>query len=793
MQKRKIHLIGNAHLDPIWLWQWQEGLAEIKATFRSALDRMKEFENFIFTSACGSYYMWIEKSDPSMFEEIRQRVREGRWCLVGGWFLQPDCNIPCGESFARHALITQRYFMEKFGKIATVGYNVDSFGHNGNLPMILKQSRMNSYVFMRPQCFEKTLPQNLFLWQSRNGDCVMTYRLPFFYCIDESRLHCFEDIHNLEDPHDQMAFYGIGNHGGGPTASLLNYMKENLSEDFIYSDPNRFFSQQDESSLPVIFDDMQFHAKGCYSVYSEGKALNRKAEQALLRTERFSVLSTHLMKTQYPHEELDRGWKDLLFHQFHDVLGGCSIQEAHDDARKFYNEALAIADRNSNFALQQISWNVNTLERCDESNLVTSEQAAQLGFPIVVFNALPFAVRMPVHLRNVYTKITDVQGTSVPLQVVRDSKTNGSSKFGRLFEAEIPALGYAVYHCFKNTETESSSSPFTITDTSLANEKIRISFDPTTGEIVEYFIMAQQKNLLSAPTKISLFNDESSDTWAHKLVTYTEETPLSVKGTIHVIESGPVRATMRVEQHFGNSHIIRDFSITPDSEVVTVRCKIDFHEHFGVLKFEHPVNIEDPVAICQIPYGWIERQNDKSEQVCGDWICMRNTLEGLAIATDSKHSFSADGSALSLTVLRNALFADHFGQPYRDEFCEFTEEQAIHHFSYSIFPFFSPVDADRKALMLQNPLMAIPETFHRGKLPLFFEGVSISKDNLILTALKGSEDQSATIIRLLECNGIDTEATVSLFGFSFPVSIAKNSIVTYRIQNGKVTKTDFIE
>jgi alpha-mannosidase len=111
---KKIHLIGNAHLDPVWLWQWQEGLAEIKATFRSALDRMKEFDDFIFTSACGAYYMWIEQGDPKMFEEIRQRVREGRWCITGGWLIQPDCNIPSGESFARHALIAQNYFIEKF-------------------------------------------------------------------------------------------------------------------------------------------------------------------------------------------------------------------------------------------------------------------------------------------------------------------------------------------------------------------------------------------------------------------------------------------------------------------------------------------------------------------------------------------------------------------------------------------------------------------------------------------------------------------------------------------------------
>ena len=147
---KKVYLIGNAHLDPVWLWQWQEGFAEIKATFRSALDRMKEFDDFIFTSACGAYYMWVEQSDPAMFREIQERVKEGRWCLVGGWIIQPDCNIPCGESFARHALITQRYFLEKFGKMAETGYNVrlrrlsvfhDSVFHFGRIAARSKPSR----------------------------------------------------------------------------------------------------------------------------------------------------------------------------------------------------------------------------------------------------------------------------------------------------------------------------------------------------------------------------------------------------------------------------------------------------------------------------------------------------------------------------------------------------------------------------------------------------------------------------------------------------------------------------
>ena len=163
---KKMYMIGNAHLDPVWLWPWQEGFQENKATCRSALERLNEYEDVIFTSSSAQFYEWIEKNDPEMFLEIEKRIREGRWVICGGWWVQPDCNIPCGESFARHALISQNYFKEKFGVTAKTGYNVDSFGHQGMMPQILQLSGMENYVFMRPSPQEKGLPARNFIWES---------------------------------------------------------------------------------------------------------------------------------------------------------------------------------------------------------------------------------------------------------------------------------------------------------------------------------------------------------------------------------------------------------------------------------------------------------------------------------------------------------------------------------------------------------------------------------------------------------------------------------------------------
>ena len=159
----KIHLIGNAHLDPVWLWRWQEGCGEVMQTFRSALDRLNEYDDFVFTCSSAAYYSWVKEIDPEMFEEIRQRYEEGRWCITGGMWVQPDCNIPSGESFARHFLYSQKYFKEKFGTIVKTGYNVDSFGHNANLPQLLMNAGMPAYVMMRPGMHENAeIPESAF-------------------------------------------------------------------------------------------------------------------------------------------------------------------------------------------------------------------------------------------------------------------------------------------------------------------------------------------------------------------------------------------------------------------------------------------------------------------------------------------------------------------------------------------------------------------------------------------------------------------------------------------------------
>jgi alpha-mannosidase len=492
----------------------------------------------------------------------------------------------------------------------------------------------------------------------------------------------------------------------------------------------------------------------------------------------------------YPAKELQYAWERVLFNQFHDILGGCSIREAYGDAAKVHGEAMAIADRVTNFACQQISWQIDTLAGHAPGH-VSTEEADAIGYPVVVFNPLDHEVVAPVHIRKCYQRVTDAAGALVPCQQVRDAKTNHRDKYATLFMARVPALGYALYRMQRTAEAAETATTLTVTDHMMENSRIRVAFSEN-GEICSLFDKATDTELLSAPAELALYDDERNDTWAHGTQFFKDRVPCSVQGSTHVIEAGPVRAAIRAVQRFGESRIIRDYYLRADGDTVEVRVKMDFREKFRVLKFCFPLVGEGHRAYCKIPFGSIERPTDGSEQVCGDWIAMRGSCGGLGVANDSKHSFEADGNTLSLTVLRSAMYADHYGQDHRDEFCEFME-QGEHRFAYSIFPLRSLANAEKRAEELQQPLIAVTETFHQGSLSTHFAGMQISAENVAVTAVKAHTDGDGIILRCYETAGKDTDVTLRLFDTEHRCRIPHNAVRTFLFKGGLVSETDFIE
>ena len=231
-----IHAIGYTHFDPVWLWTWDEAMAGIRSTFRSALKRMDEEPDFVYSFCCPPVFEWIRAIEPDMFAEIKRRVREGRWDLDEGWWLQPDVNAATGESYARHALHGQRYLERWFGRRSTTAFNSDSFGHAATLPQILKKGGISRYVFSRPSPGEQELPDCLFIWRSPDGSEVLAYRIE---STTNTNLNtpggdmraAAQELAKRANGHDMMLIYGVSDHGGAPTRQAIAELKQLSAEE----------------------------------------------------------------------------------------------------------------------------------------------------------------------------------------------------------------------------------------------------------------------------------------------------------------------------------------------------------------------------------------------------------------------------------------------------------------------------------------------------------------------------------------------------------------------------------
>lgn len=762
MKQKKLYMIGNAHIDPVWLWNWQEGFAEVKATFRSALDRMKEDEEFVFSCSSAAFYEWVEKNNPDMFREIQERVREGRWELVGGWWIQPDCNIPSGEAFVRQGLYGQRYFLEKFGKTAVTGYNVDSFGHNGNLPQILQKSGLKNYVFMRPMPLEKGLPGRIFAWRSMDGSEVMTYRIPYEYCTQGKALEGYAERLKceLEDGEDAlMLFYGVGNHGGGPTKENIRSIheldaREDMPEMKMETVEHFFDTVRDaDRQYPVYEGDLQHHASGCYSVHSKVKRENRRAENKLIEAEGWSAVAALAAGQPYP-DNFKEAWKGLLFNQFHDILAGTSIPSAYEDATWLYGRAMAAGQENLNYAVQAISWKVGIRQE---------EGAFSAMRPIVVFHSHAWesvcAVDLEVRgLVNDNFRLTDSQGNIVPAQrIASEATVNGQSRL--LFVAKLPAFGYEVFRLYLNTEETPYFEPVDVTDQRLENGHFRLELNPATGYVRSLYDKENDMEVLRREGGRLCVLEDKYDTWAHNIFKFDKQLGDMKQVQRKVIEKGPVRSTVRVKYQYGQSYVIQDFSLYKDLDYIQVKVKVDWREHGTQLKIKYPVNFNFRKPTYEIPYGYIEKSANGEEEPGQTWVDFtgehfkKPVMYGMSMLNDAKYSYCMDIDEMGLTVLRNSVYAHHDPKQLEEGEEYSCVDDGIQEFTYLLVPHagsWKEAGITRIARDLNVRPVTVPETFHEGPLPQKKSFLSLECSHAQIAAVKEAENGDGIIIRAYE-------------------------------------------
>ncbi|GAA0897548.1 alpha-mannosidase [Virgisporangium ochraceum] len=807
---RTLHMIGNAHLDPVWLWPWQEGYQEARATFWSAIHRMDEYPDFVFTCNQIVLLTWVEESDPELFERIRQRVAEGRWVFVGGWWVEPDCNLPSGESFVRQGLYAQRYLKEKFGVTATVGMNVDPFGHHGMLPQILRGQGMHAYCFMRPGPHESALPHTAFWWESPDGSRVLAYRIPHEYCSPPG------DVSGQTDKAlgaadrtlgDMMVYFGVGNHGGGPTRanieSIHRYDRMGSFGRMVISSPNRYFDElakklgeEGLDRLPVWRDDLQMHAPGCYSAHSGVKLWQRRAQAAVLSAERWAAVGTALFGQPRATDELGRAWQQILFNQFHDVLPGSAIESAYDDARDQLGEAVAVAKR-------IITRTHNVIARHVDVPLEAGTQ------PVLVFNPHPWPVTAQVELQYgtqpTGVPVVDAAGAVTPSQRTQSvATTDDRGRGATVFEAALPALGYRLYRLRSGPAPVESA--LRASETVLENDILRVEVDPATGWLSSLLDKRTGVDLVAgARGEHTQICADPTDTWGHRVVSYRwPGAPMRVTRIV-LRESGPLRARLRVEREWGRSTLVEELILGHTADHVEVRVTLDWREKAHLLKLCFPVAVENPVATYEIPFGAIEQPVDGGENPAQSWVDISGSGRGLAVVNNAKHGYDVsagtpggDSPSIGITAVRSPVYSWHDPRQLDpDGFYSF-QDQGVQQFRYLLVPHAGDrrtANLHRRAAELGGPVRAMLESFHPGPLPAEQSYLSDGGGAVMVTAVKTHEDGADLIVRAVETTGRPGRARIELpvAGRVIEADFGPSQLRTFRVSEAGVTEVDLIE
>jgi alpha-mannosidase len=765
----RFHMIGHAHIDPVWLWPWTEGVSVVHSSFRSALDRMNETDDFCFTASSAQFYEWVAENDPAMIAEIRKRVEEGRWNIVGGWWVEPDVNIPSGEALARQGLYGQLTLQRLLGHRARVATNPDSFGHTATLPQILKLQGMGNYIFMRPAPHEKSLPADLFWWEGADGTRVLTYRIQVSYNEQGSVKNRIERILGISQDQPMksfMAYFGAGDHGGGATKenirSIMELRDEKNAPDVFFSTTDNYFKEvraNKDLIIPVVKDDLQHHAVGCYTAESAIKKGNRQSEAALVTAEKIAAIGSSVWGSGYPIEELTAAWKKVLFLQFHDSLAGTSLLEHSESAREGYGFALDIAHEATYMSVQKLEWQVPAEDPDSQYLLVFNPHAWEVSGNI----------EYDFNWRNSpgSSRVEDGQDNPLHHQWVQGSAKTGSRR-RLLVNATLPPLGYHQLR-LRAGEKQTVENPAKATVDKLENEYLLVNFSSNgTISVIE----RENGNSLFEGGETgcrAVVLDDPSDTWSHNVKTYADEIGAFGNATIKVLEKGPLRATIRSVSTYEKSTLTIDWMLCAGSRNLEAKVTLDWQEKLKMLKFSFPVEVASPSATYETAYGYIERATNGDEDPGQRWIDLSGNRDGdmygLTVINDAKYGYNVLDNDLRISVVRSAVFAHHI-PTVLDTTSEYLwMDQGIQTFRMLLIPHEGSWKENNIARMAEEfmaPPVSIYQGIHGGSMPKADSFLAIDSPNVIVSAIKLAEEGEDIIIRCVETSGVQSEATLDL-------------------------------
>lgn len=808
----KIICAAHAHIDMDWMWGTSETVAITLDTFRTMLDLMKEFPDFHFSQSQASVYQIVEEYDPAMLEEIKARVKEGRWEVTASTWVEADKNMPCGESHARHILYTKQYMKKLFGlesEDLNLDFEPDTFGHSENVPEILAHGKVDYYYHCR--AFKGDY---LYNWEAPSGKQVLVYREPLWYNgeIDYQLARYVPDICTPYPLKTIMKVYGVGDHGGGPTRRdlrmLLQMAKWPVYPRIELGTFAAFFKEisQYRDSFPVVKQELNCIFTGCYTSQSRIKMANRLGEKRLLEAERINAAATMLTGAPYVKSRYSKAWEKVLYNHFHDILPGSGVIETREGAMGQFQQVMAIANTGLTSSMRKIAAQIDTsfVEYVDDG--LSRSEGAGVGYDVYnyavpavergsgvnrvfhVFNSLPKARSGLVEI-TVWDWCGDKNRAEVSLpdntvlahQLI-DAAAEfmgvkgrywGHSYFKMIVQVSVPALGYQTL-VLKEKEIDSIPVKYcpdprieTLPAGMMENDYLRVTFDSGTGNLLSIWDKEKNQELLDAGRPSGFFYIQEETTKG--MTAWNEGQPIRKEALCNFgskiiercIDPKTVRQFIQVETTFRESKIRYQMSLDQGKKALQFSAYCDWQERPSIKEYVPQLRVAFPLAYpCStykydIPMGVIAREGREKDVPALSFACgipETKTQQAVMLVSATKYGFSSYDNILSMNLLRSSYEPD----PY--------PELGEHHFSFSLQ---FPQDTENATLVETSMDYNHSFTFmsvsagRKGVLPAAFTFMEILSGTAVLSSLKISEDSDqGAIIRLYEANGEDTIAKI---------------------------------
>lgn len=729
--------VGNSHIDTAWLWPFRETVRKCSRTFSTVLALIERNPDFRFAASQPQQFDWMKQHYPLLFERIKKSVADGVFEPVGAMWVEPDTNMPSGESLVRQIVFGQRFLLEEFGCSSDIMWLPDSFGYTAALPQIMRLAGMHWFVSQKMSWNQvNRFPHHTFVWEGLDGSRVLAHFLPADTYNGSMSVQL---LRRAELNFAQKAItgraiyaYGFGDGGGGPTEEMVRRARllrnldgaprvrlsgaaEALAE---------LESAVDVDELPVWSGELYLeNHRGTFTTHADIKRSNRKLEITLRDAELFGAMADQLVGREYPRAELDTTWKTLLLHQFHDVLPGASINRVHGEANRSLNIATDHARRILAGALEDL--------------------AAHAARPNMASGAV-FAANPLTHDRLEVTEVGD------GLAVVR-----------------APALGWEVQQ--PDEHLDQTWPALRSGENWMSNGFIHVEWDAS-GLLTQILHLETGRDVLPQGRQgnlLQLHQDRpnANDAWDIDVAAYESVTDLTRVTKISAVEQSVLRVSVRVVREFGSSRLTQEMRLDRGSRRLEFHTVVDWHETHKLLKVAFPVDVLAPQASFEIQFGHIQRPTHRNtswdearfEVPAHTWADISESGFGVALLNDCKYGYDVHGNVLRLTLLRSPTFPD----PLAD--------RGRHEFAYALLPHDGDVVTGRvasEAHAFNSPLHVVPAGTGSATLPAQHSFVTVDDPAAVVTAVKQADDGNGVVVRLYESTGGRRTARVSCAGLT---------------------------